>query len=366
MAIRVLMLIPSLRVATGTANYAMNYFRAIDPEKVHLDFAVWTNEPTPYYDEIRSKGCRVWFLPSLKRPVGHFRACHRILSEGCYDIVHDNTLLISYPMMLAAVQRKVPVRILHCHSSRLGETMATERRNRLFLPLLKKTATDYAACSSLAAKAMFGKAEYSLIPNVINASRYAFSPAERQRIRAEMGLGDRIVVGTVARTAPPKNPLFALKLIEKLIAENPRVEYWWIGSGPMDAELKARIELSAFRDHIRLLGSREDVPDLYQAMDVFFQPSLFEGLMIAGIEAQAMGLPCVVSSIVPQEFAYSDLVYRVNLCEPLETWVGTLLRQTERRSERRSYSEELENSMFSDRNAGQHLWEFYSKALDRT
>ncbi len=366
MNIRALMLVPGLWVSAGVSSYAMNYFRAIDQECLHMDFAIYKDTPSPYYEEIKARGCKVWVLPPVKRLDRHVKMCRRILSEGEYNIIHDNTLIVSYPMMLAAVQHRIPVRILHSHSSRLGETPFKERRNQLFLPLLRQTATDFAACSDLAAKVMFGNTDYSFIPNVISSEKFAFSAAERQRVRAELGLSDRIIVGTVARPSPPKNPLFAVKVIEQLVKKNPKVEYWWIGSGVLDEELKSRVEQSEVKDHFRLFGTREDIADLYQAMDVFFLPSRFEGLPVTGVEAQAMGLPCVVSDTVTKECVYTDLIRFVGLNEPIENWVEALQIQIKRIQNRRSYKCELESSVFSERNAGDNLWQCYCRALDKT
>lgn len=360
---KVLMLLHNLRVSAGVSSYVMNYFRAIDHDKIKMDFAIWKDVPTPYYEEIKAEGSTVYVLPSLKHYREHARYCRKIIAEGNYDIIHDNTLLVSYPLMRAAKRYGVPVRVLHSHSSRLGETKSTALRNQLLLPFLKSTATDYAACSTPAAQMMFGEREYSFIPNAISGERLCFSPERRDAVRAEMNAGSKVIVGTVGRIAAPKNPIFAVDVMEAAIQKNPNVEYWWIGSGAMDKALTQRVEKSRYKENIRLLGSREDVLDLYQAIDIFFLPSLFEGMPLTVLEAQAMGLPCVMSSTITREVVYTDLVHFVGLDEPVEQWVSVILGQTERISQRRSYREELKKSVFSMDNAGERLEEFYSALL---
>lgn len=363
--IKVLMALHDLQVTSGVSSYVMNYFRLIDPDKIRMDFAIWEDIETPYYDEIRKRGAEVHILPSVKHLAKHVSACRSILKNGGYDIVHDNTLLISCPLMIEARRQGIPVRILHSHNSRLGETRYKEIRNKTFFPLLKNTATDYAACSKPAAMLLTRGNEYAFIPNIVPESDLTYSEQKRNQIRAEMGVSDRIIIGTVGRTAAQKNPLFALKIMEQLMADNSNVEYWWIGSGPMDDELKQHIEQSPYRDRIRFLGSRADVKDLYQAMDVFFLPSLFEGLPVTGVEAQAMGLPCVMSSSITNEVVYTDLVKFVDLNAPDTDWEEAVTDQIAFVADRRSYKQELMQSRFSPLRAGGLLLDVYSEMLDR-
>lgn len=361
--IRVLMLVPNLRVSNGVVSFAMNYFRSLDRSKVHMDFALYNDIPTPYYNEIKALGSNYYVLPSIKHAFQHFYECKRILKGGKYDILHDNTLLISIPLMLEAKQMGVPVRLLHSHNSKLGETAKKEMRNRFFSSLLMKTATDYAACSELAAKALIADKEYHFIPNVVLAKRLSYQTEKRNEIRQMMNVKDRIVIGSVGRLAEQKNPLFALDVISALVKIEPSIEYWWIGSGPLDKDFEQAIAERKLQKYVRQLGSREDVPDLYQAMDIFFLPSLFEGLPVTSIEAQAMGLPCVISDSVTNELVYTDLVDFVSLNKPIEVWVNALRNQMNRIVCRRSYLKELQTSAFSSVNAGNYLTNLYDALL---
>ena len=155
----------------------------MNPDKVHIDFALYQDRVSPYYDEIRERGCQIFILPSVKHIREHWRACDKILSAGGYDIVHDCTLHISLPMMLCAKRHHVPVRLLHSHSAKMGETRKKEIRNQLFMPLLRSLATDYAACSKLAGKAMFGERDFTYISNVIDSQNYVYKDAKRLKVR---------------------------------------------------------------------------------------------------------------------------------------------------------------------------------------
>ena len=364
-SIRVLVLVPNLRVSNGVASFAMNYFRALDHQHIHMDFGLFTDVPTPYYKEIEEAGSRYFVFPSLKTPLAHIRECRKILRSEQYDIVHNNTLLPAIPLMHIAKQIGTPVRLLHIHSTKLGETVQKERRNKLFIPLLFNSATDFVACSNVAAQALPSLMEgnYEVIPNIISKTRLSFSAEKRKQIRTEMNADHKIIIGTVGRVAAPKNPLFALAVIEKVIKALPDVEYWWIGSGSMDQVLKDRVIELNLEKHVKVLGSREDVADLYQAMDIFFLPSLFEGLPVTGVESQAMGLPAVISDTVTNEMVYTDLVQFVSLDDPVEKWVQTFKDQIKRIPERRSYAPELQKSMFCADYAGMRLENLYIKLL---
>ena len=364
--IRVLMLVPNLRVSNGVASFAMNYFRSLDHSKIHMDFALYNDISTPYYNEIKDLGSSYYVLPSMKCAFQHFRECRRILEIGKYDILHDNTLLISIPLMLEAKQFGVPVRLLHSHNSKLGETAKKELRNRFFSSLLMKNATDYAACSKLAAKALIGDKEYHFVPNVVSAKRLCYQTAKRNEIRQTMNAKDKIVIGSVGRLAEQKNPHFALEVISALVKMEPSIEYWWIGSGPLDKDFEQAIVERKLQKYVRQLGSREDVPDLYQAMDLFFLPSHFEGLPVTSIEAQAMGLPCIISDSVTDELVYTDLVSFVSLNEPIEVWANVLRNQMNRIACRRSYLKELQTSVFSSESAGEYLISLYNALLYRS
>lgn len=361
--IRILMLVPNLRVSNGVTSFAMNYYAHLNHEEVQMDFALYSNRETPYYETIKKHGGTVYILPNIKKLPMHIRACNKILSDGHYDVIHDNTLHVSIPMMWCAKRARVPVRILHSHNSKMGETHAKELRNKILLPVLRSFATDYAACSQLAGEAMFGKRKFTVIPNVIRTDKYQFDPAVRGRVRQDMNVQGKLIVGTVGRLAEQKNPFFAIDVFACLLKKLHSAEYWWVGSGPLQEQVKTYIEEKGLSEHVRLLGSRNDVLELYQGMDTFFLPSLFEGLPLTGVEAQAMGLPMVVSDTVTDEMVYTDLVDYVSLSESVEVWAKHLKKALNRKVNRESFSDKLKQSVFSDVGCGERLMNLYTEML---
>lgn len=331
--IKVLMVLTNLRVSNGVASFVMNYLRHMNPDEVDMDFALYSDVETPYYDEVKVRGGTIFILPPVRRLKQHRNACRKILQEGEYQIVHNNTMLPALPIMWCAKRMEVPVRILHSHSSRMGETPGKERRNKLLLPLLKRQCNVNFACSKLAGEAMFGDAPFTIILNAIDIKKYAPNAETREKVRKALRADGKRVVGSVGRLSPQKNPFFAVDVFAELVKLMPNAEYWWIGTGLMDMEVRDYVAQKGLTDHVFFLGNRTDVPELYQGMDIFFMPSNFEGLPVTAVEAQAAGLPCVLSDTITREVVYTDQVQFVPLEEGTDRWARTLANQMGKREE---------------------------------
>jgi len=362
--IEVLMMVPNLRVSSGVTNFVMNYYRNVDHSKVKIDFVTLSYVESPYIDEVRSNGSEVTFLgPLLEHPVKHIKLAKKVISEHDYDIIHDNIILKSLPIMKYAMKKKVPVRILHSHSIKIGETPKTEKINRLLLPLLTKKATHFTACSSNAGKAMFGDKKFTVIPNIIDTDALKFDEAVRNGIRTKENVTRKYVVGTVGRLAEAKNPVFAISVLEEVLKRRDDIEYWWIGSGALDTQIKNYIEEKGLGDRIHLLGSRDDVNALYQGMDLFFLPSKGEGFGLACIEAEAAGLPCVVSTNFPAEVNVTGDVHFVELEKDIDFWATTIINAIDTGADRTKANQTLRDSCYSMAGSGNMLTNYYEEVL---
>lgn len=362
---KVLMLLSTYGVASGVNTFAMNYLRGFNHEDVEVDFAVYFERESPYIAEIKSYGGKTYLLPPVKNIFSHVSECRRILHDGKYDVIHDNSLVLTIPIMIAAKLEKVPVRILHSHVTELGETRGKKIRNKSLLPFLKMSATDYLACSNVAGKAMFGTMPFTIVPNVVQANSLVFNRFKRDEKRNIMDVSCKKVIATVGRAAMQKNPFFALDVIKKLSEIEDNIVFWWIGNGPLEKEIKEYANRIGVGEHFVFLGKRSDVVELYQAMDVFFLPSLFEGLPLTGVEAQAMGLPIVLSDTVTDEMVYTDLVDYVGLNASTEVWAKHLKKALARKVNRGSYSDKLKQSIFSDVGCGERLMNLYAEMIHK-
>lgn len=365
--IRVLMVVNSLSVADGVASYAMNYFRKIDKTKILIDFAVLRYHSSSYYREIELAGGRVYNLPPIQNFSDHMKACRQIFDtdDECYDIVHDNSLLLSLPLMWHAKKAHVPVCILHSHSSQLGGNKYKARRNKMLLPVLKAQASDYTACSQSAGAALFGKSFFVVIPNAIDREIFCFDKKKRQEIREKMHAENKFVVGTVGRLAEEKNPFFAMEVFAALMQFCENIEYWWVGDGPLREEIQQYAKQLGIAEKVVFLGNRTDVAVLYQGMDCFFMPSFFEGLPVTCIEAQAVGLPCVLSDGIPDEMIYTDLIEYISLKQPAQYWAKRILSKR-KAPERSGCTSELCQSCFEIHKVTIELENLYRTMFNRT
>lgn len=362
------MVVTRLTAADGVAAFAMNYLRESDTQKVQIDFAVYYPQKmsAEYTDEIKNHGGKILPLPPIRKIQAHCTACRQIFEQEKYDIVHDNTLLITIPLMIIAKSMNVPVRILHSHNSKLGETKGKEIRNRMLLPFLVAQASDYAACSSKAATAMFGHAPCTLIPNIINTEKFRFDAYSRESIRKKYNASNKIVICTVARIALQKNPYFAVDVIGDLYRKNHQIEYWWVGNGSLEEDLKNYVTQKGLDNIVRFWGEQKNVTEFLQGADIFFLPSKFEGLGICVLEAQACNLPCVVSTEIPNEAIIdTEIVTTIDLDQPSKIWADNILEAYRKNRDELKAYDKVKSSCYNNETGWNYLYSFYRSCLER-
>lgn len=365
------MVISNLKIADGVAKFAMTYYSHLNHKKVLMDFAIYDSDDIneEYERLIRQNHNKIFLLPPVKDIHRHICYCRKLFKKRQYDIVHDNTLINTIPLMREAFFANVPARILHSHATKLGETKHKEVRNRIFLPVLKKYVNEYSACTDAAGKCMFTNSAFMIIPNVIHGERFIFDEGKRHSIRKQYGINDREkVVITVGRMAPPKNPYFAVNVMNKVIEQHSDIVYWWIGDGPLKENVKKHISTLSGKDKIVLIGSQNSIEDFYMASDLFFLPSLFEGLGIVAVEAQATGLPCLISDTIPKDVDYTNNVERMSIKANVDLWseeINNMLSKKNNKENRSNFYTALEKSIFCDRTAGSNLEHYYMAVLNK-
>ena len=308
----------------GLETMLMNYYRSIDRTKVQFDFLTHREFEADYDAEILSMGGRIYRLPNLN-PFSktYLSALDRFFGEHPeYRIVHSHLDCMSAIPLKYAKKHGVPVRIAHAHNSNQA------RDAKYLLKLLYKgriapNATRLFACSEEAGRWMFGGKDFCVLNNAINARKYTFDADIRREVRRELDLPeDALVVGHVGRFDPQKNHSFLIRIFEKMPGD---ARLLLVGDGALRAAAEQLAEDLGIRDRIMFVGVRSDVDRLLQAMDVFLFPSLFEGLPVSIIEAQAAGLPCLISDKVPIECKKTELVTQLPLDEDPEAWAEAVL-----------------------------------------
>ncbi|MEW9094153.1 MAG: glycosyltransferase family 1 protein [Clostridiaceae bacterium] len=337
--IRILYVVPNLRVCNGVASYAMNYFRHIDKNKIKIDFLLLNNIETPYYDEIKEAGSEITVLPSIKNGLRNYiNAINKVFDANYkYDIVHSHVINVGAIILKCAKKKGVKIRILHNHATKSANNKWKKIRNDIIAPIAKYYATDYFACSKMAGDSLFKGKKYEIINNAIEINKYEFNDEIRNKVRNELNISDKFVIGCVGRITYEKNPGFVLDILTKLTEINKNVILLWVGTGNLENSIKESSQKLGINKNIIFMGDRNDVHKLYQAMDVFLLTSYYEGFGIVNIEAQVAGLPTFVSDVVPIDTKVTDLIYYLSLKIGAGEWAEKIIDNGVNKNRKRNY-----------------------------
>lgn len=293
----------------GVETWLLNVLRNIDRDRFQFDFCTFGSQPGLRALEAEKLGSKVLRCPKGSNPWEFRRRFRRILREGQYDVVHSHVHLFSGAILRWANAEGVPVRIAHSHTSQDDKASTLARRcyRRLMKSWIERYATHGLAASQLAAAQLFGEdwprdGRIQVVHCGIDLRPFE-EPIARDDVREELGIPpDATVVGHVGRFVAAKNHRFFLEVAREIVKLRPDVRFLLVGDGPLRPEIETRARAMGFNGNMHFAGNRSDVPRLMcGGMDIFVFPSLWEGLPMTLIEAQAAGLACVVSDRVTDE-----------------------------------------------------------------
>lgn len=323
----------------GAQTFIMNLYRNINRNKVQFDFLINSKEKAAYDDEIRQMGGRLIYIPGPSK-TNIFRyanyAAGIIKENGPYQCVHGHSLFFNGIIAEAAYKAGVLIRISHAHSSNDGRLNSFTRniyRDRMRHKILKYS-TDLFGCSKEACEFLFGERCFNdnrvrIINNGIETEKFVFNEEIRVKMREELGIKDStIVVGHVGRFSYPKNHDFLIDIFKKVNEKNRNTLLLLVGDGNLREAIERKVEYLGLSNRVIFAGIRSDVADVLQAMDIFVFPSLYEGLPVTLVEAQASGLPCVISDNITKQVQITDLIHPVSLERSPEYWSKKILEVT--------------------------------------
>lgn len=354
-------------VGGGVEAVVMNYYRHIDREKVQFDFLVDADSTLVPREEIEALGGRVIEIPPYQKVVDYHKTLVRVLRENQYQIVHSHINTLSVFPLFAARRAGIPVRIAHSHSTAgKGETVRNLMKYTL-RPFSKVFATHYCACSRYAGEWLFGKkaiqqGKVQLLRNAIALERFLFNEEIRAEVRKELGLDAELVIGHVGRFMNQKNHKFLIEIFAELLKVEPHAVLLLVGEGELQDEIKALVQEKGIADQVRFLGQRSDVNRLYQAMDLLLFPSFYEGLSVVCVEAQAAGLPCLLSDAVSEETKLTECAHFFPLSAPAIHWAERVL-ELARENERGCMLEQMQQAGFEIGAAAVELESLYFNSL---
>lgn len=287
----------------GIESVIMSYYRVIDKTQMQFDFLV--NTPIiAYEDEIAASGGRVFHVPARHKSLSAFYRALTTFFEQHADEFHviwlNANSLANISYLAFAKRYHIPKRIIHCHNG--GEKALRNVLHTLNRQRVRRYATDYWSCSDDASEWFYGKdfkqlPSYRWIPNAIDMSTFRFDPDTRYSTRESLKLtAENFLIGHVGRFYPQKNHMGLIQIFDELHRINPAYRLLLVGQGPLEDKVRQEVRRLGLETSVIFAGLRKDIPALYQAMDLFLFPSLYEGLSVALIEAQANGVPVAVST----------------------------------------------------------------------
>lgn len=314
----------------GTETMLMNHFRALDRSKVQFDFIVHYPFKNAYDEEIKSLGGRIFIAPKI-RPwtyFSYFSWLDRFFQEhACeYVAVHSHIQENSGFVLYYAKKYGINFRLASSHIApvHLDYKYIFREFARIYL---NKSVTTRLACGNDAGKHLFKNKSFQVMHNAIDSNMFKYDESTRTTIRKQLNLDDNcFVIGNVGRFGSQKNHNFIIDVFEVLTQKYSDVKLLLVGDGGLMDKIKNQVAAKGIDDKVMFLGVRNDINKLLQAFDVFFMPSLYEGLPVSVIEAQAAGLPCLLSDTIDKETDITGNIKFLSLKTPISIWVDELLK----------------------------------------
>lgn len=314
----------------GIETMLMNFYRHVDRQQVQFDFLCNKPAPGDYDEEIKSLGGRIFVSPgfmSYRSYVAYMTDLFREHPE--YRIIHTHNGSLMLYALQSAKKNNIPVRIAHAHATAVPVGLKNELK-KLMRPLIKYAATDYWGCSDAAGKFYFSEKRWNnahqLIHNAIDIENFTFNESSRATLRKQYGLDGKLVLGHVGRLAPQKNQKKILEIFAVIHAQNPDTHLVIIGTGELEEKLKQQSIDLGISDAVTFAGVLSNVNEWYSAFDVFVMTSLYEGLPVVAVEAQASDLPCILTDTITPEVKATEDVHFLGLNDTPEKWADTILR----------------------------------------
>ena len=346
----------------GAETAIMNIYRFIDRNRVQFDFLVHDPSHGDFNREIQKLGGRIFVAPKFRvLNLRHYKTFLNNFFKNHPElrVVHGHQYNTA-AVYLSVAKNNNRYTIAHSHNTRhssgiYGPVKWFFRYQLLPIP------NHCFACSTAAGQWLFrGKRSFEVLPNAIPSKKYAFSLATRDAVRSELSLQkNNLVIGHVGSFGKAKNHKYLLKIFRSFIDKNPSGIMLLIGDGPLRISIQKQISSLGLTKYVRLLGIRSDIHRLLQAMDIFVMPSLYEGLPVTLVEAQASGLSCLIADNISKDVALTDLVHYQSIHRPTNEWANKIELIATGSQIRRDRSESIKRAGYDVITLATKLQDFY-------
>lgn len=353
----------------GIESFLLNVYSCIDREQIQFDF-VTTSEIPALGEELELLGAHIWHVPSYKSFFSYCREIKKIISANEFEIlhIHKNSATNIIPFIIAKICG-VKTIIAHSHNTAPTAGRFSKIIHYINRPILNRLYTTSFACSEIASDWLFGKSygkdgQVQLIRNGVDTKKFTFDGTLRKQKREELNVTEQIVLCHVGRFTEQKNHKFLIEVFNQFQKDKDCV-LLLIGEGPLEEQVRQQVKGLGLEEKVIFCGTRRDIHEIFQAADLLIFPSLYEGLPVVGIEAQATGLPIIASEDVSKQLQITDLVQFLSLKDSAEIWAKEIeKRYSETKNKRRSYQVELMNQGYDIRYTCEYLKEYYSQCVE--
>lgn len=332
--IRVLQYIGPLLVG-GSQSFILEIYRKINKEIIQFDFVTFPGGDDALRTEIEKLGGKIYESPQYKgwNHIQYKRWWNDFFkTHPEYHILHGHVRSVA-SIYIPIAKKHGLVTIVHSHNTSNGIGIASKIKDLLQLPI-RYEADYFFACSEEAGVWLFGNKvvngeRYRFVPNSIDTKGFKYNSKVRDEVRKELNIENRKVIGNIGRVVKPKNQAFLLDILKELLKFDASVCLLLVGDGELLEDLKQKTECLGLDDNVIFTGSRNDVGRMYQAMDVFVFPSIWEGLPVSLVEAQANGLRCIVSNRITKDVKLTARIKYIALERGAEEWASIVRKALE-------------------------------------
>lgn len=310
---------------TGISTVILNYCKELNHHKYDLTVIAGQPIAEENRNECAKNGIRMIELPSRhQNPEKHYMGLYKAFKQEHYDIVHvhGSSSMMAIELTIAKMAG-AEIRIAHSHNSMCPNM----RIHRILNPYFRKIHTKALACGKLAGDWLFGENAFEILPNGFHTGLFSFDEAERTRVREELAIENKFVIGHIGRFNGQKNQEYLIKVFERVAKVRSDAVLLLVGTGPDFDKIKEIVDNNLYRNQIILYGVTKKTTAMYSAMDVFVLPSKYEGLPVVLLEAQIAGLPCIVSDKVTKEVDFGEIQWLSIEDEP-ENWAKAISQTT--------------------------------------
>lgn len=330
--IKILQVLPTLNRG-GLETFVMNVYRAIDRNVVQFEFLTY-RENGDYMNEIKDMGGIIYHISERNKGIMNFnRELDTFFKrhEGEYSAIHCHaSSLSSIEPLYYAKKYGIPIRIIHSHSSSILGNKLHFVTHCIGKALISSLANRYIGCSDKALDWMFAKTKIRkdavIVRNGIDINLFKYNEEIRKRVRKDLGLSDNdIVVGHIGRFSAVKNHSMLIDIFADLKRKVPTSKLLLVGVGELEMEIMSKVRVLNLQDSVSFLGLRTDTAVLYQAMDIFVMPSIYEGLPLVLIEAQATGLPVLCSNSISHMSKITNNYNELSIRDDISKWSSQII-----------------------------------------